>query len=164
MKFRVLLLCLALPGCFDTDLGGGSTVIATVVALRPAEFLKSVPCAEGSVERYVATFTDVTGAGDADAAAPFELPSSGPTSCHQAVGTALAVPGHQYIAHVAAYDRADIAPLTPGSPIMVATDGRVVEPRWVGDCSEPVYSVEFATQYVRCSPLTPVSDASLTQP
>jgi hypothetical protein len=156
MKFRVLLLSLGLPGCFDTDAGGSSTTIATVVALRPAEFLKSVPCAAGSVEKYVATFTDVTGAGAADAAAPFELPSSGPTSCHQAVGTALAVPGHQYIARVTAYDVADIRPLTAGSPIMLAGDGSVVEPRWVSDCAEPVSSVEFVTQYVRCSPLVPV--------
>lgn len=151
MKFRALLLCLALPGCFDTDLGGGSTVIATVIALRPSEFMGSLPCQAGpdSVQTYVATFLDVTNSGE-DAAAPFALPSSELTSCHQAVGSAFAVPGHRYIARIAAYDRTDLRPLTDGSPILLSdTDNSVVQPRWVSECTEPAQSVEFATQYVR---------------
>lgn len=161
MKLRVLVLCFALPGCFDTDDGGSSTIVATVVALRPADFLGSMPCAAGpgTVESYVATFTDLTGSGDPDAAAPFELPSTSVTSCHQAVGSALAVAGHQYVARVSAYDRpsSELRALTPGSPILVSTtDGSVVQPRWLYDCAEPVYSVQFVTQYVRgCTPLQP---------
>jgi hypothetical protein len=107
----------------------------------------------------VATFTDLTGSGDPDAAARFELPSSGVTSCHQAVGSAFAVPGHQYVARVSAYDRPsdELRPLTPGSPILVSTtDGSVVQPRWTSECTEPVYSVQFVTQYIRgCSSLAP---------
>ncbi len=161
MKLRVLVLCFALPGCFDSDDGSTSTLGATVVALRPADFLGSMPCAAGpgTVESYVATFTDVTGRGDPDAAAPFELPSSGVTSCHQAVGSAFAVAGHQYVARISAYDRPSdqLQPLTPGSPILVSKiDGSVVQPRWTSECNEPVYSVQFVTQYVRgCSLLAP---------
>jgi hypothetical protein len=161
MKLRVLVVvCLALPGCLDTDAGGGSTVVPTVVALQPQEFLGDLPCATGpgSIQTYVATFRDITPIADTDAAAAFELPSSPPTSCLQTVGTALAVRGHQYTADVAAYDTADIDPLAPGSPIMIRrTTREVVPPRWHGACETPVTSVEFITQYLRgCSTLAPV--------
>jgi hypothetical protein len=169
MKLRALALplLLLLPGCFDTGDGDSSESASSFIALVPNEFLGEVPCRTGpsAMQTYVVTFVDITpGAGSAEEPlSEFELPSSGPVSCNQTVATGwdgaagFIVPGHRYTARVAGYDRADILPLAPGSPIMISGDGSgaVVEPRWSTACQGAAECVEFTTQFVReCSPLT----------
>ncbi|MEN9580576.1 MAG: hypothetical protein RJA70_3585 [Pseudomonadota bacterium] len=71
----------------------------------------------------------------------YALPTSPPTRCHLSVRFVDVVPAsvssvaHSYIARIAAYDRADLKPVAPGSPLLTA-DGRLVRPRWEGTCGE----------------------------
>ncbi|MEB2314362.1 MAG: hypothetical protein OZ921_19555 [Sorangiineae bacterium] len=181
-----LIGLLSLAGCFDVGSTGGSSAIATLVAVDPADFLGAVPCADapGAMRRYVATIVDVTPGLDEAGAAEFALPSTGPVSCFQqaAQGGAFVVPGHWYVADVQGYDRTELVPLGPGSPVMLDPETReVVPPRWATSCGrgaptdagasgasgEPgqdaVYAVAYRSVFARhCAPLTASGPATPT--
>jgi hypothetical protein len=135
--------------------------LPTLVAVDPEDFLGPVPCSDapGAMQRYVATFIDVTPeAADAEPIGEFTLPSSRPVDCLQRVGSSLVVPGHKYVAEIDAYDRIDLQPLGPGSRTIVDGSGTFVAPRWTTTCgrvpSSPVSSVSNVTRLVRdCQPL-----------
>ena len=133
-------------GCF----GGGSSEPApiqpTLVAVEPADFLGTVPCAPlpGALQSYVATFHDVSG--DLDGVVSpdgFALPSSGPVDCARRVGTNRVIVGRRYAVDVQGYDRPScssgggddcLRPLSPGLPLMVDARGEPVSPRWTSSC------------------------------
>src|SRR5262245_10331735 len=77
-----LLAALALAGCTDTGTTAAATLTPTSISVDPSAFLGPVPCSKmpGGLQTYVATLTDM-GPPDADAYAPFTLPSSPPTAC-----------------------------------------------------------------------------------
>ncbi len=54
-------------GCFASGLSSGDVVRSTLVAVDPADFLGRLTCSDqpGTLRRYVATFSDVTGAAGA---------------------------------------------------------------------------------------------------
>jgi hypothetical protein len=104
-----------------------------MIEVNPQDFLGNVPCAEGSMRRYVATLTDVTnvamgaggGAGSDETGAggaqgvPFVLPSSLPTPCNTSVGFGYVVPFRSYQVTFDGYDRDDIEPRGAGTRQMV---------------------------------------------
>ncbi len=153
-------------GCSDSR-GGKRNDNPTLVAVEPDAFLGDVPClsSPGAMRRYVATLEDVTGdlgGEDADIDS-FVLPSSPPVSCVVPVAFGFVVPDHRYVADVQGYDRTDLVPLAPGSPVMLTTDsGEVVEPRWTTSCGRQnqgtdtaVIAYDRVTIFVRaCEPLT----------
>jgi hypothetical protein len=111
----------------------------TIVEVDPLEFARTLECGTGAdqLQRYVATLTDITRTGEADAgvALDFELPSSGPTRCVQGVAFGLVVAGHFYKARIDGYDRGDLVPLAPGAPILIdPVTQKAVAPRWTTTC------------------------------
>jgi hypothetical protein len=114
------------------------------VVVYPARFLGQVPCLDtpGAAKRYVATLEDVTPNlfGQAGAAATsFALASSLPTSCNLPVAFGFVTPGHEYVADIQVYDRADIQPAAPGGSVMVDQSPAqlYVAPRWSTSCGRP---------------------------
>lgn len=152
----LLLALLSLAGCGDNtnDLTGFGTA-NTLVAVEPSEFLNTLRCTAelGNMQHYVATFLDITPGLDPadDSAERFQLASSPPVDCNQTVATGFGVAGHLYVAHIDGYDRTDIQPLAPGSPIMAVADGSgaIAEPRWQTDCTLPAECVALSTEFVR---------------
>jgi len=153
-------------GCSDSR-GGGGNDNPTLVAVEPVDFLGDVPClpSPGAMRRYVATLEDVTGEFDEEEVDfdSFMLPSSPPVSCVMPVAFGFVVPEHRYVADVQGYDRTDLVPLAPGSPVMLSTEsGEVVEPRWTTSCGRQNQGTDTAviafnrvTIFVRaCDPLT----------
>jgi hypothetical protein len=155
-----------LAGCGDQ---GSSTTPEqdTLVVVSPEEFLGDVACAEwpGAMRRYSATLIDVTddlvdvGAKVED----FALPSSAPVDCRYPVGFGRVVIGHRYVAHVEGYDRVDIEPAAPGSPLMLDPEtGDLVPPRWQTACGRagalgadgPISPIRLRSVFVTgCEPL-----------
>ena len=114
----------------------------TIIELSPRDFLGSLTCgaAAGELQRYVATLTDVSpidsneAGGDGSRAIDVPLPSSLPLPCEQGVGFGRVVAGHFYVATIDGYDRSDLQPLAPGTPILIGPDKKPVAPRWSTSC------------------------------
>jgi hypothetical protein len=149
--------------CVDGDGTTRSTASSTLVAVRPDAFLGEVPCRDlpDAMRVYSATLIDLTVDldGQGGAAPDLIIPSSGPISCHQPVAFELVAVGHRYAAEIQGYDRTDLRPLAPGSPILVdpQTEEHVL-PRWVTSCGmrpgESVVAVRNQTRFVQtCAPL-----------
>jgi len=160
MRFAPHLICLGLASslaplsCSSTSTTATTIVRPELVAVDPADFLGSVPCAapEGpdagpssepaAARSYVATLFDVTPLSDGSVPNPgTPLASSPPTSCLNPVMFTYVVAAHRYIAQVDAYVEAleDIAPISAGSRSMVgvvdgAPTGEPVLPRWAATC------------------------------
>lgn len=140
-KTRLVAGCAALLA-FSAGCGTSSDIITvephpTILEVNPRDFLGSLKCGtgEGDLQRYVATLTDVTRSGEAEASLNFELPSSAPARCQQGVAFGLVVPGHYYTARIDGYDRSDLVPLAAGVPILVDPSTREpVAPRWSTSC------------------------------
>jgi len=109
------------------------------MVVDPADFRGQVPCmnAPGAMRAYQATLFDVTdeipGAVSSD---PFPLPSSSVVPCEVAVQFQFVVPGHRYVAHVAAFDvePSKLRQPSPGFPAVTDENGRLVAPRWTTVC------------------------------
>jgi hypothetical protein len=151
-------ICLVV-GCtasFLSGCGGDSSTVTvephpTIVELSPRDFLGSLTCgsAEGNLQRYVATLTDVTrvdaegenesGAGGGPGEPlDFALPSSLPIRCEQGVAFGLVVSGHFYTAKIDGYDRSDLEPMAEGAPILIdPSTKKPVAPRWTTSCGTP---------------------------
>jgi hypothetical protein len=136
-------ICCLLVACGSTSTATPPT-LPTEVVVYPARFLGQVPCLDtpGAAKRYVATLEDVTADlfGQAGAAATsFALPSSQPTSCNLPVAFGFVTPGHEYVADIQVYDRADIEPAAPGGSVMVDQSPAhlYVAPRWTTSCGRP---------------------------
>lgn len=149
-----LLRSLALPfvaSCAaTTDTTATTSVVPTSITVDPATFLGDVACSNqpGALKSYVATLTEIPRKG-----AKFDLASSPPTPCSQAVSFRYVVEGHEYTVAVHGYDQLAGA-LVPcggdesGSPILLPagttpnvacaatlTAGAVpVAPRWQTAC------------------------------
>ncbi len=181
----LLLTALTAAGCGDSSGPRRLQPPPTLLLVDPTDFLGAVACLDqpGAMQRYVATLTDVTEnlLGDAGLPSGFSLPSSGPVPCGRAVTFGFVVPGHEYTAEVAGYDRSDLSPLggsSSGSPVMVDADGDVVTPRWTTTCGrvpdepgtepttgrfEPAVSHLQRTIPVRgCAPLADANPTSAT--
>ena len=83
----------------------------------------------------------------------FALPSSNPIDCSKPVAFSRVVPEHRYKAKIDGYARADIEPLAPGAPIMVAKAtasdaGKPVAPSWTFTCGQrcPVTARSYVTR------------------
>jgi len=160
MRFAPHLICLGLASslaplsCSSTSTTATTIVRPELVAVDPADFLGSVPCAApggpdaGSASEpdaarsYVATLFDVTPLSDGGVPTPgTQLASSPPTSCLNPVMFTYVVAAHRYIAQVDAYVEApeDLAPISAGYRSLVsvvdgAPAGEPVLPRWAATC------------------------------
>jgi hypothetical protein len=174
----LIFVSLASGGCGSSH-GSAPPIQPTVVGVAPQDFLGDVQClnAPGAMQSYVVSVADVTAlldvdAGDSGAAdgsaltdaggiGEFTLPSTSPSSCEDIAGSTMVIPGHRYVADVDGYDRIDVRPLAPGSPIVVqTTSGEFVAPRWKTSCGRvsggAVTAVPYLTRLVRnCAPLKP---------
>lgn len=140
---RYLLLSLGAPalagGCGSGSGTGGEPPIPTRMVVDPADFLGPVPClqAPGAMRSYQATLFDVTeDIPGSVLTEPFPLPTSTVVPCEVAVQFQLVVPGHRYVAHIAAFDVEpdDLRQPSPGFPTVTDEDGRIVAPRWTTVC------------------------------
>ncbi len=94
----------------------------------------------------------------------FQLPSSGLVDCNVPVGFAFVAIGHEYVARVEGYDRADLVPLTKGSPVMTDPDsGTIVPPAWSWACTHPaIAKYNWDSPLVDCELLSAPPDDQTT--
>lgn len=140
---RLVLLSWGAPalasGCADGSGVGGEPPLPTRMVVDPADFRGPVPCldAPGAMRAYQATLFDVTEEiPGAISSEPFPLPTSSVVPCEVAVQFQFVVPGHRYVAHVAAFDidPGDLRQPSPGFPAVTDENGRIVTPRWTTIC------------------------------
>ncbi len=168
-------------GCFASGLSSGEVVRPTLVAIDPADFLGRLTCSDqpGTLRRYVATFSDVTGAAgaastlgtqasglsvagnsgasgaagvSAGGASSNGIPllSSEPVGCSRIVVTSEITLGNFYAVQIDGYEQTTLTPVQPGSRQMSDATGQAVLPRWTTHCDErPVEAVNRATQFIR---------------
>jgi len=142
---RVCLAAGVAIGVSGCGSGGAGSTFAnpTFIEVSPEEFPQDVPCAvgraedgEGEMLSYVATLIDTT-------SSKAEHLNSPPTSCLYGVRFADVLPqasGEQYhffAAEILAFDRSNLAPVSPGSAEM-ESDGETVQPLWQGGCAGAV--------------------------
>jgi hypothetical protein len=157
---RTMIMLTALSGCSSTNSNALSPEAMTLVGVDPADFMLAGSCGT-SVQRYVATLRDVTGAEKISATgvsnAPFDVTSSPPTLCTESIVFGNVVAYHAYEAKLDGYDRSDIAPVYSGSPAMLAGSDYVA-PRWTASCSgwtdgdggaQPGFSYPYMTVVLR---------------
>lgn len=131
MRSRSSLLVLSLGAavaCEDETLPD-ENLIATSVAVSPADFLGQATCGqlEGGPTLYVATFTDAAGT---------VLGSSPPVSCLLPVAYERVRVGEEYLAQVDVYTTNDLRPQVFAGRVMVDGAGAVVMPAASSSCEK----------------------------
>lgn len=133
-----LAAALVLLACSGGTGPRGQIQVPTRMVVQPQDFLGSVPCvaAPGAMRSYQVTLLDVTEDLPGPQSEPFALPTSSVVPCEVPVGFQFVVPGHRYVARVAAFDLdpSELSQPSPGYPAVVDASGRVVAPRWTTTC------------------------------
>lgn len=138
-SFLTILFVSAL-GCSSSNSNVLAPEAQTLLGVNAADFMAAGSCGV-TVQVYVATLRDMTGADNVDlslvnlstSSAPFVVGSSAPTPCDESIVFSNVIVSHAYEVDLDGYNRSDILPVNLGASVMFA-GSQYVAPRWTAAC------------------------------